>query len=115
MSWNTDVKITLQIDGTPRPIPVNVEINLLRIGQEALTNAVRHADAQNIRLNLLFEPEAVHLQIRDDGRGFQPQVQLTNSGFGLIGMQERSRQIGGQLRLVSSIGRGTEAIVTVPV
>jgi signal transduction histidine kinase/PAS domain-containing protein len=115
MSWNTDVKITLQIDGTPRPIPVNVEINLLRIGQEALTNAVRHADAQNIRLNLLFEPEAVHLQIRDDGRGFQPQVQLTNGGFGLIGMQERSRQIGGQLRLVSSIGRGTEAIVTVPV
>jgi signal transduction histidine kinase len=115
MSWNTDVKITLQIDGTPRPIPIDVEINLLRIGQEALTNAVRHADAQNIRLNLLFEPEAVHLQIRDDGRGFQPQVQLTNGGFGLIGMQERSRQIGAQLRLVSSIGRGTEAIVTVPV
>ncbi|MDV2997052.1 MAG: hypothetical protein N4J56_006757 [Chroococcidiopsis sp. SAG 2025] len=115
MSWNTDVKITLQIDGTPRPIPVNVEVNLLRIGQEAMTNALRHANAQNIRLNLLFEPQAVHLQIRDDGQGFEPQVQLTNGGFGLIGMQERSAQIGGQLRLVSSIGRGTEAIVTVPI
>ena len=115
MSWDTQVQIQLQIDGTPRPIPVNVEINLLRIGQEAMTNALRHANAQNIRLNLLFEPQAVHLQIRDDGQGFEPQVQLTNGGFGLIGMQERSAQIGGQLRLVSSIGWGTEAIVTVPI
>jgi len=115
MSWDTSVQITLQIDGAPRPIPVDVEVNLLRIGQEAITNALRHANAENIRLNLLFEPQAVHLQIRDDGQGFEPQAQLSNGGFGLIGMQERSRQIGGQLRLVSSIGQGTEAIVTVPI
>ncbi|PSB64386.1 hypothetical protein C7B79_09890 [Chroococcidiopsis cubana CCALA 043] len=115
MSWDTKAQIQLQIDGVPRPIPTDVEVNLLRIGQEAITNALRHADAPNIRLNLLFEPEAVHLQIRDDGRGFQPQIQLTNGGFGLIGMQERSSQLGGQLRLVSSIGQGTEIVVTVPI
>jgi signal transduction histidine kinase len=99
--------------GTPRRLPTEIESNLLRIGQEALTNALRHAKAQTILLKLLFEVEVVHLQIIDDGQGFEPQLQA-NSGCGIIGMQERSQQIGAELILNSRIGQGTEIKVSVP-
>ncbi len=99
--------------GTPRRLPTEIESNLLRIGQEALTNALRHALAQTILLKLVFEAKVVHLQIIDDGQGFEPQLQA-NSGCGIIGMQERSQQIGAELIFNSRIGQGTEIKVSVP-
>jgi signal transduction histidine kinase len=113
MTQGTPVQTTLHIEGVAQSLPASVEENLLRIAQEAVTNAIRHGQAQTIALQLLFEPTAVHLQIRDDGQGFAPATHLT-SGFGLIGMQERVHHLGGHLHLVSQLGQGTEITVTIP-
>lgn len=106
-------QITVGIEGSPYPLPIEIETNLLRIAQEAVTNALRHAQAQTIHIKLWFETTAVHLQITDDGQGFDPESQLMNMGFGLIGMQERSQRLGGEFTLTTNIGQGTKIIVTV--
>jgi two-component system sensor histidine kinase DegS len=86
---------------------------LYRIAQEALNNTRRHAHAQHIQVELKFEPAAVLLRVHDDGQGFEvPSYlnlnDLTRTGhFGLIGMRERALLVNGQLRIVSSTGKGT--------
>jgi len=114
MTSDTSVPVSLHVEGTPCALPADIDTNLLRIAQEALTNALRYAKANSIRLHLVFMPQAVRLSIVDDGCGFNPKSQLVTSGFGLIGMQERSQRIGGELILHSGIEQGTEVIVTVP-
>jgi signal transduction histidine kinase len=113
MTQGTPVQTTLHIEGMAQSLPASVEENLLRIAQEAVTNAIRHGQAQTIALQLLSEPAAVHLQILDDGQGFAPATHFA-SGFGLIGMQERVHHLGGHLHLVSQPGQGTEITVTIP-
>lgn len=110
----TSIRATLAIEGTPRPLCPNLEENLLRIAQEALTNAIRHGHAHTIILQLLFEPTTVHLQITDDGSGFDPHS-TSFSGFGLLGMQERTNQLNGQFHLVSQPEQGTAITVSVPI
>lgn len=111
LTAGTSLHPELCIEGTPRPLPPDIETHLLRISQESLTNVLRHAHAQTLHLTLLFEPHEVHLQIRDDGCGFDPQ-QLT-PGFGLLGMQERTAQMHGHLSITSTIGQGTAIGVSV--
>lgn len=113
MTDDTAVQIRVEIHGTSRPLKINTENNLLRIAQEALTNALRHAAPQIVQLQLRFTPSIVQLCIDDDGIGFNPQSKITAS-FGLIGMQERSRSIGGEFNLTSQAGQGTKIAVTVP-
>ncbi len=108
----TSIQVEVVIVGTPYTLPPDVGMNLLRIGQEALTNALRHASAQTI-LTLTYAPDRIQLQIQDNGAGFDPQ-QLS-SGFGLIGMQQRSDRLGGKFAIDSQIGHGTEVKVTVPI
>jgi signal transduction histidine kinase len=94
-----------------------VEDNLLRIGQEAINNAVNHAHAQWIFVSLGFDAKRVRLSVRDDGLGFD--FQAAGSGgsnhFGLVGMRERAEQIGGTLSIHSANGSGTEVVVDVPI
>jgi two-component system, NarL family, sensor kinase len=99
--------------GGSRPLPPRVEAGLYRIAQEALTNATRHARASLIRVELAAEPGQVRLTIDDDGRGFEPD-QITGDRFGLLGLNERARLLGGSLSLQSSPGEGTRVEVTVP-
>lgn len=113
MTGDSATQITVGIEGRNYALPVEIETNLLRIAQEAVTNALRHAQAQTIHIKLRFETAAVHLQITDDGQGFDPESQLMNMGFGLIGMQERSQRLGGEFTLTTNIGQGTKIIVTV--
>jgi signal transduction histidine kinase len=91
-----------------------IEGELLRIGQEAITNAARHADATRIWVDLRQEPELVLLRVTDDGRGFDVDAMLTaaTGHYGLTGMRERAARAGGSLTVRSSSG-GTfvEAIV----
>lgn len=115
MTEGIAVQSDIRIEGTPRPLPTDIEENLLRIGQEALTNAIRHANAQTIRLTLLFEDSTVHLHIVDDGQGFDPNQSISSSGFGIIGMQERSHIIRGEFLLNSKPGQGTCITVSVEV
>lgn len=111
------VILEVREQGPARPLPPPLEENLLHLGQEAITNALKHAHPRHIQVQLDFLPAAVRLSVRDDGRGFDPQTSAARNGahFGLIGMRERARQMDGQLDLRSSPHTGTEVIVEVPV
>jgi PAS domain S-box-containing protein len=106
------VELKTEVFGTPCPLSAVVENNLLRIGQEALTNAVRHAAAKVVRTELRFEPECIRLVVTDDGSGFDVdgQAHANNGRFGLIGMRERAKRIGGRLKIESVPGAGTKIV-----
>ena len=109
------ISIELTNHGTPRPLMYEVESDLLRVCQEALTNALRHARAANLRVALTFDPGHVQLCVEDDGQGFAPSLQPHGRGFGLLGMQERVERWGGHLTLASQPGQGTRLMARVPV
>jgi ligand-binding sensor domain-containing protein/signal transduction histidine kinase len=112
-----DVQTQFQVGGTFRRLPPQVENNLLRIGQEAVNNAVRHAQARTITVNLDFDARSVRLSVRDDGRGFDPPAASngSNGHFGLVSMRERAEEMGGSVRVNSRAGEGSEVLVSVPI
>jgi two-component system, NarL family, sensor kinase len=108
-----DTTLHYEIEGTVYSLPTEVENNLLRIGQEALTNAIRHASADEIRVELIYESEQFLLCVKDNGQGFGVGSIPSSEGFGLLGMSERAERIGAQLTIRSQPGQGTEIIVIV--
>jgi signal transduction histidine kinase/ligand-binding sensor domain-containing protein len=110
------VQSRIQVNGTPCNAPAVVEQQLLRIGQEAILNAVKHSRASRLNVELSYENETIKLRVADDGCGFDPRRSLDNLAghFGLITMQERAEQAGGQLMLKTEIGEGTVVEVTFP-
>ncbi len=109
----TSVKAQFQVFGTRRPLPRNFEDELVKIGREAVRNAVRHADASNVRIDLSFEPERLVLAITDDGRGFcvSPDGSGPSGHFGLKGMRERAQEIRADLKIKSAPGQGAQILV----
>ena len=110
------VEVAVDADGQPGELPQAMEQHLLRIAQEAVTNALKHAAATRIAIRLRIAERKLRLRISDNGRGFEePDVFSSLGGhFGLIGMRERAERLGGDLRLESRPGGGTEVEVTVP-
>jgi two-component system NarL family sensor kinase len=106
-------KVDCEVTGGGRPLPPRVETGLYRIAQEALTNIIQHAEARHVRLRLVTTSTNVHLSIEDDGRGFDPDS-VSPERYGLVGLNERARLLGGTLRLESSPGMGTRIQVLVP-
>jgi len=94
-----------------------VEVQLLRILQEALTNVRKHANAHCVRIAFGSEDGWASVTIQDDGRGFDTKVSSTGieEHIGLRVMRERAEEIGGNLNLKSAQGQGTEIVVRVPV
>ena len=113
MRSTTDTALICETQGTAYFLPTEVENNLLRIGQEALTNAIKYASAGEIRVELVYNETQCILQIKDDGRGFGVGSIPLSGGFGLLGMSERAERISAQLRIQSQPGQGTEIIVTI--
>ena len=106
-------EIEISIEGDPR-LPPDVEKGLLRIGQEALANAVRHARAQKVSVVLAVRNSTVLLTVADDGDGFDPEATRTRSRrLGLTSMRERAEALGGDLAIESSPGEGTRISVEV--
>jgi signal transduction histidine kinase/DNA-binding NarL/FixJ family response regulator len=105
----------LRVSGTPRPLHPELEAALFRTVQEALTNTIKYARASRVTTELNFEEKAVTLTISDNGQGFDPQHYTTpqGGGFGLVGMRERLRLVGGQLSLSSAKGQGTTITASV--
>jgi PAS domain S-box-containing protein len=93
----------------------DIESNLLRISQEAITNAMKHSGASQINVRLSGGPEAVQLAIEDNGHGFDPHVSTLSRGFGLISMQERADRIGGDLTILTKPGAGTKVHLLLPI
>ncbi|WP_425335102.1 AAA family ATPase [Nostoc punctiforme] len=113
MRSTTDTALICETQGIAYSLPTEVENNLLRIGQEALTNAIKYACAGEIRVELVYKETQCILRIKDNGRGFGVGSIPLSGGFGLLGMSERAERISAQLTIQSQPGQGTEIIVTI--
>jgi signal transduction histidine kinase len=113
---NSGIDVEVDVNGEAGGLPEQVAHHVFRIAQEAVANAVNHANASQITLKLRIDPQHLNLQVVDDGCGFEPDDVFTSrsGNFGLIGMRERAERLGGQLRLESQPGQGTQLDVTVP-
>ena len=108
------IEAKVRVYGTYRPLPTHTEDQLLRIAQEAVTNAVRHAEPAHIEIQLHFAEKNVQLMIEDDGCGFTgPAPSVPDGHYGLTGMKERAKEIGGSLTVSSQEGQGTRIKVEV--
>ncbi|MEO8049281.1 MAG: two-component regulator propeller domain-containing protein [Acidobacteriota bacterium] len=111
-----DVKLKLNLDARRQELPAEVKYNLLCIVQEAITNSIKHSGARTIEVSLACSANDLRLSVRDDGRGLsRPDGNGRAGHFGMIGMKERASQIGAEMEVASTPGRGTKVSVRVPV
>jgi signal transduction histidine kinase len=117
MTQGVAMQIEVKTSGPVQSLPEVVEENLLRIGQEALTNVIKHAGATRVNVDLEFKPGEVTLQVVDNGRGFDPKncVGPKDGHFGLLGMAERAKRINAKFEVLSDTTNGTTVRVKVPV
>jgi signal transduction histidine kinase/ligand-binding sensor domain-containing protein len=108
------VRFRLVVSGTPRRCGPSIESELLRIAQEALANAVRHAQAGSVTLDLCYDTSSVTMRVVDDGSGFEAATTTATPHFGLITMRERAEHLGGQFRLTTASGAGTTIETIIP-
>jgi signal transduction histidine kinase/ligand-binding sensor domain-containing protein len=110
------VKVHVDVEGSRRRLPEEMEQHLLRIAQEAVTNTVKHAHAKEVWIRLNMDNGKLRMRVADDGEGFEQTDAFSDVGghFGLLGMRERAERLGGDLQLRSEPGEGTEVEVTVP-
>ncbi|HZR64644.1 MAG TPA: sensor histidine kinase [Terriglobales bacterium] len=106
--------VEVHIQGQPIRLPGQIEINLLRIAQEAVANAVKHGRAKRIDIALEFGGDSVCLSVKDDGAGFSPSQASRSGHFGLLDMRERAQSISSELKIESEPGAGTCITVQVP-
>lgn len=106
----------VSVDGEPSGLPVDLQHNVLRICQEAISNSARHAAPARIDVELVYRADHLKAVVRDDGRGFGPvEDEMAPAGhFGLTVMRERARRHGGALRIDSRPGQGTTVEATIP-
>lgn len=95
-------------------LPSDLEADLLRLGQEAVTNVLKHASATQLRVALRATPGWIELEVKDNGRGFDPDKSGREGGLGLVGMRERVARHGGALE-ITNCSPGTRVIARVPV
>jgi signal transduction histidine kinase len=112
LTEGTDIQTTFNVNGSAQDLSAGAEDNVLRIGQEVLTNSVRHAQATLFEATLTFSEGLLSLEMRDNGCGFVIGQQY--EGFGLRGMWERARDIGAELKVDSIVGVGTRVTVLLP-
>jgi signal transduction histidine kinase len=112
MTADTNITAKFTIEGEARRLPPEWESNLLRIGQEVLTNVLRHSQATEFFGRLSFSNEAVGLNLRDNGIGFDLNGQY--EGFGMVGMRERVESMEGELVIQTEKGRGTSICIVLP-
>jgi signal transduction histidine kinase len=112
----SSIKIEVIAKGSTARFPERVEDNLLRMAQEALTNVIKHASATEAVVELDCGGQQVALTINDNGKGFDPSERLNpyDGHFGLLGMSERAKRLGGNLRVTSTSGCGTGIHITIP-
>lgn len=117
MTEGTGVKSAMRIEGVSRRLAPVVENNLLRIGQEAITNASKHAKPTRIDVTLAFNGRTVRLAVEDDGVGFSMESPsgADRRTFGLVGIKERAELLGGTAEITSAPGEGTRVVVAVSV
>jgi PAS domain S-box-containing protein len=112
MTAGTTLKAEFSVAGQVQKLPPEWEENLLRVSQEVLTNALRHASASHFLVSLTSAEGVLSLILRDDGQGFDPEGR--HDGFGLIGIRERVNVMGGAMKIESEPGTGTKISIDLP-
>ena len=111
------IQVGLEIVGTEKRLPSEVETAIFRIAQEAISNIGKHAHAENVSIGLDFKDSTVGLDIEDDGRGFEPEITIdekkVRTSFGLLGIRERAALFGGSMKVQSRPGQGTKITVQI--
>ena len=117
ITGGTGLCLEVETSGKIYPLSEIVEENLLRIGQEAVTNTVKHSEANLVKIELRFGPREIVLQITDNGKGFELEscAGPTDGHFGLLGIRERTERLGGQVLITSAPDVGTTVRVEIPV
>ncbi len=110
-SRRSGIPAAVEIDGVVDALPDTHRTCVFRIVQEALTNCARHAQAKSVRITVHGAPKTVYLSVQDDGVGFSG---AEGRGLGLIGIEERARELGGSVALRSEPGKGTTLRVELP-
>ena len=111
VSRNNHLRVTVRADSTFEEWPDDHKTCIYRVVQEALRNVTRHAHAKQVEITLSEDGPALHLKIKDDGRGFTPNRQR---GIGLLGMEERVKRLNGMFLASSTPGHGTAINVVLP-
>jgi signal transduction histidine kinase len=112
----TSLDVHVEISGEEHPVSAPAKTALFRIVQEALTNVIKHAEANIVKINLNFSADTVEIRVSDDGQGFDPQAHRSSGriSWGLRNMEERTNLLGGRFQVRSSPGRGTTLEVSIP-
>ncbi|MFP4346023.1 MAG: PAS domain S-box protein [Anaerolineales bacterium] len=113
----TGIAIEMELQEIEPRLPLEREVALFRVVQEALTNVAKHAHASEVRITLEVEEERIRLEVADDGAGFAgavPREPEGSEGWGLLTMKERAAALGGELRIEAQPGEGTRVAVEAP-
>ena len=114
LSGESQLRMQFSATGESPALTSDVESNLLRISQEAITNAMKHSGGNEINVRLALDSDSVQVTVEDNGAGFDPHVSTLSRGFGLISMQERADRIGGDLTILTKPGAGTKVHLLLP-
>lgn len=112
------IEVEVAVEGQERRLPHALEAAVLRVGREAVTNAVRHAGAHTLRLVIRYDADVIALRVQDDGRGItlvDAEDARHNGHWGIVGMRERASRIGGTLDIASAPGAGTQVAFRAPI
>ena len=111
-----DIEFRVTVTGRKKQLAGEIQHEIYRIGREALVNAFCHSGAKRIELALEYSDSELHVRIRDNGHGIDPQVldKGRDGHWGLAGMRERATRIGGLLKILSSATAGTEVQLSIP-
>jgi signal transduction histidine kinase len=112
-SKHTGIPVNVHIDGLPPALPDRHRTCVYRLVQEALTNCARHSKARTIDVNIAKERGKLRVSVKDDGIGFDPAA-VRGRGLGLVGIQERVMELGGELTLASQFHKGTALSAKIP-
>jgi signal transduction histidine kinase len=119
LAQSSNIKARFEVSESKRELPLEIQTAVLRICQESLANIKKHAQATEVKVELVFEKSNIILTIRDNGIGFISDEPNKDSkehrGFGLISMQERTRSLGGTFEVQSEEGQGTMIKIVIPV
>jgi signal transduction histidine kinase len=114
----TSISVEFQRQGAERRLDASIELALYRITQEALSNIAHHAQASRASLSITFTPQAVTMQVTDNGKGFDvpknPAEFAPSGHYGLLGLYERAELIGASLEIISAPGQGTQVNIKLP-
>ena len=112
VSRRTGIKVEVHADNVPDSLPDDVRTCIYRVVQEALHNVSRHSGAKAVVITVRNVDGSLSLSVADDGRGFDPE---RTRGMGMLGIEERIRQLGGQFEVQSAPGKGTTLRSTLPI